>query len=109
MVRRAWQVWGASTRRAHDLTLRLLGLAQRAPGALALLERLFAVRDPRLTVRVAGLTFPNPARLAGLDKDARAPALRRLGLGAVEVGTVTPGARRATPARASSASPPKGP
>ena len=61
MVRRAWQVLGRlDPERAHDLTLRLLGLAQRAPGALALLERLFAVRDPRLTVRVAGLTFPQP-------------------------------------------------
>ncbi|HEX2325874.1 MAG TPA: quinone-dependent dihydroorotate dehydrogenase [Chloroflexota bacterium] len=85
--------------RAHDLTLRLLGLAQRAPGALALLERLFAVREPRLAVRVAGLTFPNPVGLAaGLDKDARAPAaFAALGLGAVEVGTVTPRGQAGNP------------
>jgi dihydroorotate dehydrogenase len=77
---------------AHTLVLRLLALAQRTPGALALLERLVAVRDRRLEVEAFGLRFPNPVGLAaGLDKDARAPAaFAALGFGAVEVGTITP-------------------
>jgi dihydroorotate dehydrogenase len=48
--------------------------------------------DPRLTVDVLGLRFPNPLGLAaGFDKDAEVPgALLRLGFGFVEVGTLTP-------------------
>ena len=47
---------------------------------------------PLLRQRLWGLDFPNPVGLAaGYDKDARVPdALRRLGFGFVEVGTVTP-------------------
>jgi dihydroorotate dehydrogenase len=85
--------------RAHELVLGFLALAQRTPSVLPLLERLFAVRDPRLAVTVAGVRFPNPVGLAaGLDKDARAPAaFAALGLGAVEVGTVTPRAQPGNP------------
>jgi dihydroorotate dehydrogenase len=52
---------------------------------------LFGTRDPSLTVRCLGLTFPSPIGLAaGLDKDAQAvPALAALGFGFVEVGTIT--------------------
>lgn len=84
---------------AHTLVLRLLSLTQRAPGALALLERLCAVRDPRLEVHAFGLRFPNPIGLAaGLDKEGRAPAaFAALGFGAVEVGTVTPVAQPGNP------------
>jgi dihydroorotate dehydrogenase len=48
--------------------------------------------DPRLSVRVFGLNFPNPVGLAaGFDKHGEVPdALLRLGFGFVEVGTVTP-------------------
>lgn len=48
--------------------------------------------DPALATRVFGLSFPNPIGLAaGFDKDAAAiRPLRRLGFGAIEVGTVTP-------------------
>ncbi len=78
--------------RAHVLVLRLLAVAQETPGALRLVESLCAVRDPRLEVEAFGLRFPNPVGLAaGLDKDGRAPAaFAALGLGAVEVGTITP-------------------
>jgi dihydroorotate dehydrogenase len=77
---------------AHHAVLRLLALAQRAPQALAVIERLYAVRDPRLAVEAFGRRFPNPVGLAaGLDKDAQAPAaFVALGFGAVEIGTVTP-------------------
>ena len=48
--------------------------------------------DPRLSVRVFGLNFPNPVGMAaGFDKHGEVPdALLRLGFGFVEVGTVTP-------------------
>ncbi|AKI02300.1 dihydroorotate oxidase A [Hoeflea sp. IMCC20628] len=48
--------------------------------------------DPRLSVNIAGLAFPNPLGMAaGYDKNAEvAPELSRLGFGFVEVGTLTP-------------------
>lgn len=50
------------------------------------------VPDQRLSVNVAGLTFPNPIGLAaGYDKNAEVPdAILRLGFGFTEVGTITP-------------------
>jgi dihydroorotate dehydrogenase len=77
---------------AHGHALRLLGIAQHVPVVLRVLDRLLAVRDPRLEVEAFGLRFPNPVGLAaGMDKDARAvAAFAALGFGAVEVGTITP-------------------
>jgi dihydroorotate dehydrogenase len=48
--------------------------------------------DPRLSVEILGLKFPNPLGLAaGFDKNAEAPgAMLKLGFGFVEVGTLTP-------------------
>ena len=74
---------------AHELTLRALEVGSR--GSL----RDSAARKPDppvLTQRLWGLDFANPVGLAaGYDKDARVPdAMRRLGFGFVEVGTVTP-------------------
>ena len=48
--------------------------------------------DPRLSVEVLGLRFPNPLGLAaGFDKNAEVPgAMLALGFGFVEVGTLTP-------------------
>ena len=74
---------------AHHLTLR--GLESGA--AAKVLGTLYGVpNDPRLCIDLFGLAFPSPVGLAaGLDKDARAvAAFSRLGLGFVEVGTVTP-------------------
>ena len=74
--------------RAHGLALAALGAWGRAgtpfgrrPDGLA-----------RLATTVAGLRFANPLGVAaGLDKDARAvTGLFGLGVGAVEVGTLTP-------------------
>jgi len=49
-------------------------------------------QDPRLTVSVCGLDFPNPLGMAaGYDKNAEVPdALLSLGFGFAEAGTVTP-------------------
>jgi dihydroorotate dehydrogenase len=74
---------------ASELTLRAIeGGAARFLGG-------FASREPDppvLAQRLWGLDFPNPVGLAaGYDKDARIPdAMRQLGFGFVEVGTVTP-------------------
>jgi dihydroorotate dehydrogenase len=69
---------------AHNasLTALKLGLGRlRAPAS-----------DPKLAVQVLGQNFPNPLGLAaGYDKNADVPdAMLALGLGFVEVGTVTP-------------------
>jgi dihydroorotate dehydrogenase len=54
---------------------------------------------PVLAQRLWGLDFSNPVGLAaGYDKDARVPdAMRRLGFGFVEIGTVTPRPQRGNP------------
>jgi dihydroorotate dehydrogenase len=74
---------------AHELALRALelGLGGVLGGPTA--------REPDppiLAQRLWSLDFTNPVGLAaGFDKDARVPdAMRRLGFGFVEVGTVTP-------------------
>jgi dihydroorotate dehydrogenase len=69
---------------AHGLSIKALktGFAPRA----------HLTPDPRLTVEVAGLRFPNPIGLAaGYDKNAEVPdAILDLGFGFTEIGTVTP-------------------
>lgn len=71
--------------RAHGLTIAALGAWGKA-GAPA------APAVPSLTTRVAGIDFANPLGLAaGVDKDARAiDGFFGLGLGSVEIGTLTP-------------------
>jgi dihydroorotate dehydrogenase len=70
---------------AHRATVRLTGLAAPLlPGP--------PPDDARLGVRAMGLNFPSPVGLAaGFDKDAEiSGAMRKLGFGFVECGTVTP-------------------
>jgi dihydroorotate dehydrogenase len=69
--------------RAHRLTIRALKLMP--PG-------LPAKPDPGLSIRVAGLDFPNPVGLAaGFDKDAEVfRQMLGFDFGFVEVGTLTP-------------------
>ncbi len=74
---------------ARDLTIR--GLEAGLGGLMT--GRMARQPDPPiLAQRLWGLDFANPVGLAaGYDKDARVPdALRRLGFGFVEIGTVTP-------------------
>lgn len=70
--------------RAHKLTVQMMakGLGPRVP----------IPADPRLSVSLAGLSFPNPVGLAaGFDKNAEAAdAMLDIGFGFVEVGAVTP-------------------
>jgi dihydroorotate dehydrogenase len=70
--------------RAHALSVKAL--------KSGLIRPLLPKPDPRLSVELAGLTFPSPIGMAaGYDKNAEVPdALLRLGFGFTEVGTVTP-------------------
>ncbi len=82
---------------AHRLTIRAL----KAGHALNLGFGPSAAEadDPRLTVRAFGLTFPNPVGLAaGFDKNADVYGpMGRIGLGFVEVGSITPYAQPGNP------------
>ena len=72
--------------RAHALTVKMMIMAHR----LGMLKSV--VSGPQQSRNVMGLTFPNVLGLAaGMDKSASAvEAWGALGLGAVEVGTLTP-------------------
>ncbi|MGY8824159.1 MAG: quinone-dependent dihydroorotate dehydrogenase [Candidatus Latescibacterota bacterium] len=75
----------------HHRTLDVgAALGALRPGR-ALLRALFAYRDDRLAVRVAGIDFANPIGLAaGFDKNGCAiRALSALGFGFVEIGSVS--------------------
>src|SRR3954468_20310143 len=76
-------VFALDAERAHRLTIRALRAMPAGPPA---------AEDRRLAIRVAGLDFPNPIGLAaGFDKDAEVHRqMLGLGLGFVEVGTLTP-------------------
>jgi dihydroorotate dehydrogenase len=78
--------------RAHDLVVAALALMQRVAPLRRALEARLRVRSPRLEQHLLGLRFEAPAGLAaGFDKNGRLiGALRALGAGAIEVGTVTP-------------------
>jgi dihydroorotate dehydrogenase len=77
---------------SHDLVFGLARLLYLVPGTRALVRLLLAKRTPRLPVEVMGLQFANPIGLAaGLDKNARnVRILSDLGVGWLELGTVTP-------------------
>jgi len=77
--------------RAHEMTLRSLerGLYPRQKNG----------DHPALAQSVMGLDFPNPLGIAaGFDKNARVPqAIRNIGFGYSEIGTVTPLAQPGNP------------
>jgi dihydroorotate dehydrogenase len=70
--------------RAHQLSLMAL--------KSGLLPQPDVPDDPRLSLSLGGLTFPNPVGLAaGFDKNAEVPdAVLKLGFGFTEAGTITP-------------------
>lgn len=78
--------------RIHHWTVGALRFAGRIPGVRDIMRRMFTVTDPRLERDVLGMKFPNPVGMAaGFDKDATVyKELGMLGLGFVEIGTVTP-------------------
>ncbi|HEY0626760.1 MAG TPA: quinone-dependent dihydroorotate dehydrogenase [Allosphingosinicella sp.] len=76
-------VFALDAERAHGLTLKALKLLPALSGPEA---------DPKLSIQVAGLDFPNPVGLAaGFDKNAEVfRQMLELGFGFTEVGTLTP-------------------
>src|SRR6187551_1110874 len=75
----------------HRVSFALLRALTAVPGVRAAMERALAPRDPSLRVHAFG-------RAAGFDKDAKGvAALRALGFGFVEVGTVTAEAQPGNP------------
>jgi dihydroorotate dehydrogenase len=84
-------LFAADAEFVHHATISLLERLGKNRPALAATSALFRTDDPRLSVDVFGLEFPNPVGLAaGMDKDGRAlPAWEALGFGFVEAGSVT--------------------
>ncbi|HEX8512134.1 MAG TPA: dihydroorotate dehydrogenase (quinone), partial [Allosphingosinicella sp.] len=83
-------VFALDAERAHRLIIRALSVVRAgAP----------AGEDSRLSIRIAGLDFPNPVGLAaGFDKDAEVfRHMAGFGFGFVEVGTLTPLAQPGNP------------
>ncbi len=78
--------------RAHAITAWALRFAGRTPVLRGVVRGMFTLTDPRLEREVLGMKFTNPVGMAaGFDKDASLyRELPMLGLGFVEVGTVTP-------------------
>ncbi len=79
----------------HHFVFAAIRFFFKVPGVAAICRSVYQVNDPRLEVKLFGLTFPNPVGLAaGFDKDAKLfDELGALGFGFVEIGTVTPEAQ----------------
>jgi dihydroorotate dehydrogenase len=84
-------LFGLDPEQAHELTLKALEAGVHPRPAVP--------DDPTLRVALWGLALPNPLGMAaGFDKDARVPdRLLAMGLGHVEIGTVTPLAQAGNP------------
>lgn len=76
---------------AHELAKNLLGISQKFPGFLTLMESMTSYQSDRLKTKVAGIEFENPLGMgAGFDKTGELyPFLSRMGFGHIEVGTIT--------------------
>ena len=85
--------------RAHEAALSAASAAGASALGRAALRSVYGFEDERLATEVAGLRFPNPLGLAaGFDKNGRGvQALSRLGLGHVEVGSVSARPSRGNP------------
>ncbi len=85
--------------RAHHLTIDALARLGRIPGSCDLAHRRYSHQDGRLATRFAGMWLENPVGMAaGFDKNARAvPMLTSLGLGHVEVGSISASASDGNP------------
>lgn len=86
--------------KAHALAIWTLRMVGRVPGIRSVMRFALGSRDRRLEVNALGITFPSPLGVAaGMDKNAICfEEFGALGLGFVEVGTVTaleqPGSER---------------
>ena len=94
---RPW-LFQADPEAAHERALNLAGTLGRCRVARDAVETMFAVEDRRLCQTVFGIEFANPVGLgAGYDKNALGLELwPALGLGFVEIGSVTARAQPGT-------------
>ncbi|EJO78823.1 quinone-dependent dihydroorotate dehydrogenase [Leptospira interrogans] len=76
---------------AHELAKNFLGIGQKFPGFLTLMESMTSYQSDRLKTKIAGIEFENPLGMgAGFDKTGELyPFLSRMGFGHIEVGTIT--------------------
>ncbi|TGL78614.1 quinone-dependent dihydroorotate dehydrogenase [Leptospira yasudae] len=76
---------------AHDLAKTLLGISNKLPGILSMIELTTSYKSDRLKTKVAGIEFENPLGMgAGFDKTGELyPFLSRMGFGHIEIGTIT--------------------
>jgi dihydroorotate dehydrogenase len=81
---------------SHEM---ILALMARAEFLYAALEGFYKIEDPRLSVKIGPLTFPNPVGLAaGFDKNAEAPKMiSSFGFGFIEIGAITAQAQPGNP------------
>ncbi|MBO6172585.1 MAG: quinone-dependent dihydroorotate dehydrogenase [Bacteroidales bacterium] len=81
-----------SPERAHNITLRILGVARRIPLLGKALRLFFKYDDPSLRRNLFGLEFPNPVGLAaGIDKNGdHYNELAWFGFSFIEIGSLTP-------------------
>jgi dihydroorotate dehydrogenase len=82
--------------RIHNLTVSLLKITKYIPFFNVLLRLIYVVKSPKLERKVIGLNFKNPVGIAaGFDKNAEIyNELSDLGVGFVEIGTVTRNAQK---------------
>ena len=85
--------------RAHHVTTSLLNMACKIPLIPNLLRALYQVNSPKLSRSLWGISFPNPVGLAaGFDKNASyLHAMKNLGFGFIEIGTITPKSQPGNP------------
>lgn len=81
-----------SPERAHNITLRMLGVARMIPLLGKALRLFFKYDDPSLRRNLFGLEFPNPVGLAaGIDKNGdHYNELAWFGFSFIEIGSLTP-------------------
>ena len=85
--------------RAHNLTLRMLGMFRRLPFMGRLMRLFYTYKDPSLKRNLFGLEFPNPVGLAaGLDKNGEHyNELSWFGFSFIEIGSLTPDPQEGNP------------
>lgn len=80
-----------SAERAHNITVRACQLVGAAPFGRSMVSRLYSYDEHSLQTRALGITLKNPLGMAaGFDKNGHAaPLLGSMGLGHVEIGSVS--------------------
>jgi dihydroorotate dehydrogenase len=81
---------------SHEMILALLAKAENFSG---ILEKIYKVDDPRLSVKIGSLNLSNPVGLAGgFDKNVVAPrTIASFGFGFMEIGAITAQAQPGNP------------